>query len=294
MKSNKDKKRKTGVTLKNKKKSMLKESQCRCILCVVFFVFIYISAFWVNNYIISDGKSNEQEQPITVESEYEQEQISASGQPESKENTENQFMVALTFDDGPSKYTMKLLKILEKYNVKATFFTYGVSLKRQDIDVEAILKKMDEVGCDIGNHTMNHSQLDKLKPKEIKREINGVAKIIESYVGHDSLLVRPPYGAGIHSKKVKKNVKYPMICWSLDTLDWKTKSKKKTIKNVMNQVKDGDIILMHDTHKWTVEAMEKIVPKLIKKGYQLVTVTELAEARGVKLKNGKAYFSFRP
>lgn len=86
----------------------------------------------------------------------------------------------------------------------------------------------------------------------------------------------------------------PMIYWSIDTLDWKTKSKTKTVKAVMKNVQDGDIILMHDTHSWSVDAAIEIIPKLIKKGYQLVTVSEMAEARGVELENGKTYFDFRP
>jgi peptidoglycan/xylan/chitin deacetylase (PgdA/CDA1 family) len=204
----------------------------------------------------------------------------------------NQKMIALTFDDGPGPYTMRLLQILEKYNAKATFFMCGYSLERND--TEEILKKMEALGCDLGNHTMNHKQLDKIKAKKIRKEVNGVSEIIKSYVGHNPKFVRPPYGAGIKSKKVIENVGYPMICWNVDSLDWKTKSKKKTIKNVLRDAGDGDIVLMHDIHEWTVDAVEKIIPKLQKQGYHFVTVSEMAKARNVELKNGQAYFSFEP
>ena len=201
-------------------------------------------------------------------------------------------MIALTFDDGPGERTLELLETLEKYNVRASFFMCGTSLSRNDIKVEEILKKMDELGCDMGNHTMDHQSLPTLSSKKIKWEVEGVNDLIKKHVGHGAKFVRPPYGAGIRDNKVSKYVKAPMVCWSVDTLDWKTKSKKETIRSVMNDAHDGDIVLMHDIHGWTVDAVKKIIPKLLKKGYQLVTVSEMAEAKGCKLENGKPYFEF--
>ena len=83
-----------------------------------------------------------------------------------------------------------------------------------------------------------------------------------------------------------------MIYWSIDTEDWKTRDAGKTISAVLDHVKDGDIILMHDLYEQTAEASETIIPELIKRGYQLVTVSELAQARGMALENGKVYYSF--
>ena len=204
----------------------------------------------------------------------------------------NKPMIALTFDDGPGERTLELLETLEKYNVRASFFMCGTSLSRNDIKVEEILKKMDELGCDMGNHTMDHQSLPTLSSKNIQCEVEVVNDLIKKHVGHGAKFVRPPYGAGIRDKKVSKYVKAPMVCWSVDTLDWKTKSKKETIRSVMNDAHDGDIVLMHDIHGWTVDAVKKIIPKLLKKGYQLVTVSEMAEAKGCKLENGKPYFEF--
>ena len=204
----------------------------------------------------------------------------------------NKPMIALTFDDGPGERTLELLETLEKYKVRASFFMCGTSLSRNDIKVEEILKKMDELGCDMGNHTMDHQSLLTLSSKKIKWEVEGVNDLIKKHVGHGTKFVRPPYGAGIRDKKVSKYVNAPMVCWSVDTLDWKTKSKKETIRSVMNDAHDGDIVLMHDIHGWTVDAVKKIVPKLLKKGYQLVTVSEMAEAKGYKLENRKPYFEF--
>ena len=206
----------------------------------------------------------------------------------------NKPMIALTFDDGPGLRTMELLNILEYYDARATFFMCGNNLSRKDINVDCILKKMDKIGCEISNHTMNHMQLSILSAKNIKRQVEGVNQIIESHTGHGAASLRPPYGSGIHSKKVINTVGLPMIYWSIDTLDWKTKSKKDTVKAVLKKAGDGDIVLMHDIHTWSVDAAIEIIPKLIKKGYQLVTVSEMAAARGVELENGKTYFSFYP
>lgn len=206
----------------------------------------------------------------------------------------NKPMIALTFDDGQGLRTMELLNILEYYDARATFFMCGNNLSRKDINVDCILKKMDKIGCEISNHTMNHMQLSILSAKNIKRQVEGVNQIIESHTGHGAASLRPPYGSGIHSKKVINTVGLPMIYWSIDTLDWKTKSKKDTVKAVLKKAGDGDIVLMHDIHTWSVDAAIEIIPKLIKKGYQLVTVSEMAAARGVELENGKTYFSFYP
>ena len=203
-------------------------------------------------------------------------------------------MIALTFDDGPGPRTMELLNALEQYGARATFFMCGTSLSRSDIDVDAILKKMDEIGCDTSNHTMNHPQLNTLSAEEIRQQVGGVSDIIASHVGHGARNLRPPYGAGIHSETVINNVGLPMIYWSVDTMDWKTKSKDATVQAILQQAKDGDIVLLHDIHDWSVEAAIEVIPKLINAGYQLVPVSEMAEARGITLQNGVTYFDFYP
>ena len=201
-------------------------------------------------------------------------------------------MLALTFDDGPGQYTGKLLDALEKYNARASFFMCGYSLKRTDIPVDKLLKRMDALGCDLGNHTMNHCALDKVSKSKRKYEINGVNELVKKAVGYNPKFLRPPYGSGIRDADVQKAAKMPIVCWSVDTLDWKTKSKKETVKSIMNSAKDGQIILMHDIHSWSVDAAIEAIPKLQKKGYQIVSVSEMAEAKGVKLKKGQPYFEF--
>lgn len=195
----------------------------------------------------------------------------------------NKKMVALTFDDGPGKYTNKILKCLDKYDAHATFFVLGCQVK----DFKSAVKKEDLIGCEIGSHTYDHLNLTVLSKKGIKNQVNKTDKLIKSLIGHKATLLRPPYGAV--NSTVKKVIKKPIVTWDVDTRDWATKSASKTYDNIIKSVSDGDIILMHDIYSSTKNAVLKIIPALKKKGYQLVTVSELAEYKGIKLKNGEVY-----
>ena len=195
-------------------------------------------------------------------------------------------MVALTFDDGPGPRTLELLKALEKYNAHATFFMVG-----QNVSIHKdALKKMKEIGCELGNHSYNHANLSKQDAKGLKDQVDKTNDLIKGIVGRGATVLRPPYGAigGVMHEKVKM----PMILWNIDTLDWKTRNAQKTIETVMNNVGDGDIVLMHDIHTESVDAALKLIPKLEKEGYQLVTISEMAEAKGQKLENGEKYCDF--
>ena len=217
------------------------------------------------------GKKKSVPTAVNVETSQKQTQVETTVQEETTRAIDpNKPMIALTFDDGPGQYTGKLLDALEKYNARASFFMCGYSLKRTDIPVDKLLKRMDALGCDLGNHTMNHCALDKVSKSKRKYEINGVNELVKKAVGYNPKFLRPPYGSGIRDAKVQKAAKMPIICWSVDTLDWKTKSKKKTVEYIMNSAKDGQIILMHDIHSWSVDAAIEAIPKLQKKGYQIV------------------------
>lgn len=196
---------------------------------------------------------------------------------------ENKKMVALTFDDGPGKYTNAILKCLDKYDAHATFFVLGSQVN----EYKSAVKKADLIGCEIGSHTYDHVNLTTLSKKGIKSQINKTDKRLEAVIGHGATLMRPPYGFA--DSTVKKTVKKPIITWNVDTRDWETRSASQTYKNVMKEVSDGSIILMHDIHGSTKKAVLKIIPELKKKGYQIVTVSELAEYKNTKLINGKVY-----
>ena len=196
-------------------------------------------------------------------------------------------MIALTFDDGPGQYTKKLLRVLKKNHAHATFFMVGPNVGYHPSDVQ----KMLEIGCELGNHTWSHAQLTTLDEETIKKEIDDTNQALIDACGQKATVLRPPYGS--YNDDVLKVAKMPAVLWSVDTLDWKTKSKKETVKAIL-EAQDGDIILLHDIHEWSVKAAIKAIPKLIDKGYQLVTVSEMAAARNGGMAAGQHYSQFWP
>lgn len=196
--------------------------------------------------------------------------------------------VALTFDDGPSTVnTPKILDILEKYNAHATFFVLG---NRAAAGAD-VLKREVALGCEIGSHSWDHTNLSSLKMPGVNKQNSKTIGLVKKLTGYDVKIMRPPYGA--ISDVMRKKLKMPMILWSLDTLDWKSKDADKVFKQVKKNVSDGDIILVHDIHPSTAEAMKKVIPWLQENGYDILTVSELMERKGKKIKNGIAYGSVR-
>lgn len=193
--------------------------------------------------------------------------------------------VALTFDDGPSRdNTGTILEVLKTYGAHATFFVLG---NRARVDGD-ILQMELEAGCEIGSHSWDHPQLSELPWPKVKKQVKSTDDIVKKLTGGYRIkLLRPPYGA--ISDKMRKKMKKPMILWSLDTLDWKYRNAKKVFRKVKKEVKDGDIILMHDIHAETAEAVKQVVPWLLEQGYDILTVSELAERNGKAFEAGKAY-----
>ena len=195
-------------------------------------------------------------------------------------------MIALTFDDGPHDiYTVRILDALKKYGGKATFFVLG-----QRVDNHSkVLNRMIKEGSEIGNHSYSHPLLTTSTVEKIKREIAKTQEAIIRCTGYTPKLVRPTYGAV--NQTVRSAIHYPMIEWSVDTEDWKSRNVDMIVKEAMKGAKDGAIILMHDVYPTTATAAEKVIQKLTKEGYQLVTISELFEYRGTGLNAGKEYFS---
>lgn len=197
-------------------------------------------------------------------------------------------MVALTFDDGPQPSVgNRIMDCLAQYGGKATFFLVGDRVASYKTEVQRMVAE----GHEVANHTMNHKYLQKLKAGEIKAQVDSCNDAIEAVCGVRPKIMRLP--GGNHNAAVLANTHMPMIQWDIDTLDWKTKNAQKTVDTVLSQVKDGDIILMHELYSQSGDAALRIIPELTKRGYQLVTVSEMAEVKGHLLQEGKLYSSFR-
>lgn len=196
----------------------------------------------------------------------------------------NKPMIALTFDDGPNKKTtIPILDTLKEYDGVATFFVLG---NRVDNNTD-ILKRMLEEGSEIGNHSYSHKELTKVSSEELTKQIMNTQNAVIDSTGIEPKLMRPTYGS--YNDDLKARLKMPLVLWSIDTLDWKSRDAKKVADHVLGNVKDGDVILMHDIYDSTAEAVKIMVPKLIDMGYQLVTVSELFESKGVSFKDGEIY-----
>lgn len=195
-------------------------------------------------------------------------------------------MVALTYDDGPSANTPKILDTLEKYDAVATFFVVGNRVSTYANTV----KRAYGMGCEIGNHTYEHKILTRADAAGIREQVSKTNAAVKNITGTDPIVMRPP--GGCVNDTVKSQTGMPMILWSIDTLDWRTRNAASTKTAVLDHVKDGDIVLMHDLYEATANASTTIIPTLVERGYQLVTVSELAECRG-GMKDGCLYYSFR-
>ena len=192
-------------------------------------------------------------------------------------------MISLTFDDGPNYNTSKIIDVLNKYDIKATFFVLG----SRAINNKDILKKMADSGMEIGNHTYNHLLLTKYDENKIRSEIEDTSEVIYSATKKKPKLLRPSYGSV--NNKIKKVANMPIIIWDIDTLDWKYHNSKRITSRVVNKVRDGDIILMHDIYSASLNALSNIIPILQDNGYEFVTIDELFYYKGISLENVKVY-----
>ena len=190
---------------------------------------------------------------------------------------ENQYKkIALTFDDGPHpRLTPKILEILDKYKVKATFFTVGLNVHYYPETFEEIVAH----GHEIGNHTYTHPHVSRIDTSALKDEIVRCEEEIYEHGEYKTKLFRPPEGMidnGVTS--LLKELDYKVILWDIDTRDWDHTPAKTIADMIVKKVSSGDIILMHDYISYnspTPEALEIFLPILIEKGYQFVTVSEL-------------------
>ena len=215
-------------------------------------------------------------------------------------------VIALTFDDGPAtngdskgegekSSTERILDCLEKYNCKATFFVQGVNCEYTEFKERnsALVKREHDLGMQIGNHSYDHPYFNKISTDEIKSQISKASDIIENAAGdgYKVEIMRTPGGA--EKQSVKDAIDMPIILWDIDTLDWDTKDADNTYNVIMNNVKGGSIVLMHDLYQATADAVERVVPDLVQQGYKLVTIDELFKIYGKELEPHKTYYDAR-
>ncbi|MBS7008969.1 polysaccharide deacetylase family protein [Anaerostipes sp.] len=195
-------------------------------------------------------------------------------------------LIAFSFDDGPARdNTDRIVKALEKNDARATFFMLG---QNANLYPELVKEVMDS-GNEVAGHSWNHPQLTKIGASGVQQQMSKMNSAISKVTGSDVGLLRPPYGA--INDMVKANIDAPLLLWSIDTLDWKTLNTNSTVNAILKQAKDGDIVLMHDIHKPTVAAVEKVLPQLKAKGFEVCTVSELLEAKGIKVGKGDVVIS---
>lgn len=182
--------------------------------------------------------------------------------------------IAMTFDDGPSpETTPRLLDILKQRNIKATFFMIGQNAERNP----AIVKRILAEGHEIGNHSWTHPQLSKLSDDRVTEEINKTQNAIKDASGYTPVLMRPPYGAITARQKdwVEKQFGLSVIIWSVDPFDWKRPGASVIEQRILAGARPGAIVLSHDIHKQTVDAMPATLDALAAKGFKFVTVSQL-------------------
>lgn len=199
----------------------------------------------------------------------------------------NKKIIALTFDDGPGTYTSNLVDILKDNKASATFFMLG---KNINIYKDTVLK-VHESGMEIGYHSYNHKNFKRQKLEIIKEEFDKSNSILKSITGDTFRLIRPPYGE--INDKIKNELDAAFILWDIDTMDWKYRNSDYLVNYVLDNAEAGDIILFHDIHKTSVDAIEKLLPELYVNGYQVVTVSKLAEVTDTKLEYYKSYRYFK-
>ena len=202
---------------------------------------------------------------------------------------ECQEYIALTFDDGPRKGTTdRLLDGLRERGASATFFMVG---EEAAANLE-LVKQVKAEGHQIGNHTWSHVRLEDVPQKTAQQEIEKTEALLTELLGPGEYWLRPPYG--LISSKMAKQIRVPMVKWSVDPRDWESRDTAKVVQAVLKDAKPNSIILLHDIYPTSVDAALQIVDTLQKEGYCFVTVEELLCLNGITPEPGKMYRSGDP
>lgn len=196
-------------------------------------------------------------------------------------------VAALTYDDGPHPPVgNRIMDVMAQYGQKCTFFMVGDRVSGRADEV----KRMAAEGHELANHSYSHAYLNKVSAEAVRQEVAACNDAIAAVGGVRPGLMRLP--GGLKNDTVMSNIGMPVILWNIDTRDWKTRNSDQVTAEVLNNIKDGDVVLMHELYNSTADATERIVPELTLRGFQLVTVSELAAIKGVGLNPGQIYYSF--
>lgn len=198
-------------------------------------------------------------------------------------------VIALTFDDGPNvTTTVKMLDMIEKHGITASFFVNGMHI---DEESAKVMKRAHDMGCDIGNHSYSHHAMSSLSDQDIISEVESTSALIEKYTGEAPQFFRPPYID--YNRKMMDLIPLTFICGN-GCEDWLPEvSPQERARRQIEAAVDGGIILLHDFegNESTVEALDILIPELKKQGYRFVTVTELFKIKNEPLTphNGTIY-----
>lgn len=196
----------------------------------------------------------------------------------------NKKVIALSFDDGPSKpYNSKILDELAKNKAHATFFMVGSMMNSCQKCVLDTYKS----GNEVASHTYEHMNIKTNSLEKVNESLIKVDNVYYEITGDHIKYLRPPYGA--YNKKNLENATVPFILWDMDTEDWRYRNVEHIVNYIMNNARDGSIILMHELYETSYEALKIALPRLYAEGYQVVNITELANLKGKTLEVGKAY-----
>jgi peptidoglycan-N-acetylglucosamine deacetylase len=182
--------------------------------------------------------------------------------------------IALTFDDGPNqKLTPRLLDLLAQHHIHATFFVVGENAA----EYPEILQRAVREGHEIGNHSWSHPNFAKMSEESVRSQVKRTEAAIVSATGTRPTLLRPPYGSITTRQKrwLHDELGYEIILWDVDPLDWKNPDPSVVANRILKETRSGSIVLSHDIHAQTIEAMPQTLRELEEKGFKFVTVSEL-------------------
>ena len=200
----------------------------------------------------------------------------------------DQKMIALTFDDGPGAGTRRILSALDAADGRATFFMVGNRVE----DYAETARKVAAQGSEIGTHTWSHPNLTKLSAAQVRRELERSMDVIERTTSARPTVLRPPYGS-VNStvRQVCVELGLAIANWNIDPEDWRVRDAQKVYRHIMNNARDGAIVVCHDLYPETAAALEMAIGELVERGYLLVTVSELLAARAGGGEAGRLYYS---